>query len=201
MKSRLKTQFRQVALIGKYQTSYSASAVAAARQALDDIAHFLMGQGCEVVIEAETAANLGLSSYLAMEIEDIGRHCDLCLVVGGDGTMLGIGRRLAQYKVPLIGINRGRLGFITDIPLEQYAATLGPMLAGEFVVDDRSLMQAEVIRDGPLSCLSKKPKSCDYSISPAKPKACVFLSVARARWCRLKTCRLSARPTRSMENW
>jgi NAD+ kinase len=122
--------------------------VAAARQALDDIAHFLMGQGCEVVIEAETAANLGLSSYLAMEIEDIGRHCDLCLVVGGDGTMLGIGRRLAQYKVPLIGINRGRLGFITDIPLEQYAATLGPMLAGEFVVDDRSLMQAEVIRDG-----------------------------------------------------
>ena len=148
MKSRLKTQFRQVALIGKYQTSYSASAVAAARQALDDIAHFLMGQGCEVVIEAETAANLGLSSYLAMEIEDIGRHCDLCLVVGGDGTMLGIGRRLAQYKVPLIGINRGRLGFITDIPLEQYATTLGPMLAGEFVVDDRSLMQAEVIRDG-----------------------------------------------------
>ena len=122
--------------------------MAAARQALDDIAHFLMGQGCEVVIEAETAANLGLSSYLAMEIEDIGRHCDLCLVVGGDGTMLGIGRRLAQYKVPLIGINRGRLGFITDIPLEQYAATLGPMLAGEFVVDDRSLMQAEVIRDG-----------------------------------------------------
>jgi NAD+ kinase len=62
--------------------------------------------------------------------------------------MLGIGRRLAQYKVPLIGINRGRLGFITDIPLEQYAATLGPMLTGEFVVDDRSLMQAEVIRDG-----------------------------------------------------
>jgi NAD+ kinase len=52
------------------------------------------------------------------------------VVVGGDGTMLGIGRQLAQYGVPLIGINQGRLGFITDIPLDNFQTTLKPMLAG-----------------------------------------------------------------------
>jgi NAD+ kinase len=141
-------QFRHVALIGKYQTSHLATAVAASRAALDAIAHFLMDQGCDVAMEADTAAKLGLSSYAALEVEQIGRQCDLCLVVGGDGTMLGIGRRLAEFKVPLIGINQGRLGFITDIPLDHYADTLAPMLAGQYEVDDRSLMRAHVERDG-----------------------------------------------------
>ena len=148
MKPRVKSQFRHVALIGKYQMAHAANAVAASRATLDEIAHFLMDQGCEVVMEADTAAKLGLSTYTAMDVDAIGRHCDLCLVVGGDGTMLGIGRRLAQFKVPLIGINQGRLGFITDIALDQYAATLAPMLTGQYEVDDRSLMHAQVMRDG-----------------------------------------------------
>ena len=148
MKPRVKSQFRHVALMGKYQMAHAANAVAASRATLDEIAHFLMDQGCEVVMEADTAAKLGLSTYTAMDVDAIGRHCDLCLVVGGDGTMLGIGRRLAQFKVPLIGINQGRLGFITDIALDQYAATLAPMLTGQYEVDDRSLMHAQVMRDG-----------------------------------------------------
>jgi NAD+ kinase len=56
----------------------------------------------------------------------IGQQCDLGLVVGGDGTMLGIGRQLARYGVPLIGINQGRLGFITDIPLDNYRPRCRP---------------------------------------------------------------------------
>jgi NAD+ kinase len=148
MKPRVKSQFRHVALIGKYQMAHAANAVAASRATLDEIAHFLMDQGCEVVMEADTAAKLGLSNYTAMDVDAIGQHCDLCLVVGGDGTMLGIGRRLAQFKVPLIGINQGRLGFITDIALDHYAATLAPMLTGHYEVDDRSLMHAQVMRDG-----------------------------------------------------
>jgi len=148
MKPRVKSQFRHVALMGKYQMAHAANAVAASRATLDEIAHFLMDQGCEVVMEADTAAKLGLSTYTAMDVDAIGRHCDLCLVVGGDGTMLGIGRRLAQFKVPLIGINQGRLGFITDIALDQYATTLAPMLTGQYEVDDRSLMHAQVMRDG-----------------------------------------------------
>ena len=61
--------------------------------------------------------------------------------------MLGVGRQLARHGLPLIGINRGRLGFITDIPLDNYQATLVPMLAGEFEEDHRSLMHAQVIRN------------------------------------------------------
>ena len=144
----MKSKFHQVALIGKYQTTPAGTGGTPSRQTLDDIAHFLMEQGCEVVIEADTATNMGLNEYTAMDVPGIGRSCDLCLVVGGDGTMLGIGRQMAQYGVPLIGINQGRLGFITDIPLENFQATLQPMLAGKFEEDHRSVMQAKVMRDG-----------------------------------------------------
>ena len=143
------SRFRNVALIGKYQAAQAASAAAAARGALADIAHFLHSQGCDVVFEHDTAHSSGLiSDYPALDVPAIGKQCDLALVVGGDGTMLGIGRQLARYNVPLIGINQGRLGFITDIPLDNYKATLTPMLRGEFEEDRRSLMQARVMRDG-----------------------------------------------------
>jgi NAD+ kinase len=144
----MKSKFRQVALIGKYQTTAVGASGASSRMALEQIAHFLMDHHCEVVIEADTAANMGLQGYTTTDVPGIGRSCDLCLVVGGDGTMLGIGRQLAQYGVPLIGINQGRLGFITDIPLDGFETTLRPMLAGEYEEDQRSLMQARVMRDG-----------------------------------------------------
>lgn len=144
----MKSKFQQVALIGKYQTTAAGAAGASSRQALEQIAHFVMDQGCDVVIESDTAANMGLNRYATMDVAEIGSNCDLCLVVGGDGTMLGIGRQLAQYGVPLIGINQGRLGFITDIPFGEFRASLQPMLAGEFEEDHRSLMQARVMRDG-----------------------------------------------------
>ncbi|RYF07139.1 MAG: NAD kinase [Comamonadaceae bacterium] len=93
-------------------------------------------------------ANTGLSGYDVLDVEGIGTHCGLGLVVGGDGTMLGIGRQLASYRTPLIGINQGRLGFITDIPLEGYEAVLTPMLDGDYEEDVRPLMRARVMRAG-----------------------------------------------------
>ncbi len=137
----MKSQFHHVALIGKYQAHGS-------RSALESIAHFLSAQGCDVAIEKDTASNTGLTQYPILDVPSIGAHCDLGLVVGGDGTMLGIGRLLAQFGVPLIGINQGRLGFITDIAFEDYQAVLGPMLRGEFEEDRRWMMQAKVVRDG-----------------------------------------------------
>jgi NAD+ kinase len=142
------SQFRHVALIGKYQSTGTSAAGASSRKSLDEIAHYVMDQGCEVVIEHDTATNTGLSNYTTLDVAGIGNHCDLALVVGGDGTMLGIGRQLARYQVPLIGINSGRLGFITDIRFEQYKTTLAPMLAGRYEIDDRALMRARVMRDG-----------------------------------------------------
>jgi len=137
----MKSQFRHVALIGKYQAHGS-------RFALESIAHFLSAQGCEVAIEKDSAGNTGLSQYPILDVAAIGAHCDLGLVVGGDGTMLGIGRQLARFGVPLIGINQGRLGFITDIAFEGYEAVLEPMLRGAFEEDRRWMMQAKVVRDG-----------------------------------------------------
>ncbi len=142
------SQFKQVALIGKYQSTISGPAGTHSRQALEEIAHYLMDRGCDVVLEADTASNMGMARFNTLDVDGIGKQADLCLVVGGDGTMLGICRQLAQYKVPLIGINQGRLGFITDIPFGQYQTVLEPMLAGECEEDQRSLMLGRVMRDG-----------------------------------------------------
>ncbi|MBT9505503.1 NAD kinase [Rhodoferax sp.] len=144
----MKSKFRHVALIGKYQTVASGASGASSRNALESIAHFLHAQGCEVVFEHDTALNMGISGYPVLNVAGIGAQCDLGLVVGGDGTMLGIGRQLAHFGVPLIGINQGRLGFITDIPFDSFTSTLAPMLRGEYEEDHRSLMHAKVMRDG-----------------------------------------------------
>lgn len=133
-------RFRHVALVGKYHAVGS-------RDALENIAHFLHAEGCEVSLERDTALNTGLTHYQALDVAGIGAQCDLALVMGGDGTMLGIARQLARYQVPVVGINQGRLGFITDIPLGDYEACLRPMLRGEYQEDLRALMKASVWRD------------------------------------------------------
>ena len=144
--------FRHVALIGKYQTLATSGAVAQSRRALENVAQFLHDQGCEVACERETAVSLGLSGHAVLDVTEMGAQCDLGLVIGGDGTMLGIGRKVAPYGLPLIGINQGRLGFMTDIPLNAFATTLPAMLRGEFEEDRRTLMQARVMRDGECVC-------------------------------------------------
>jgi NAD+ kinase len=70
------------------------------------------------------------------------------VIVGGDGTMLGIARLLAPFNVPLIGINQGRVGFMTDIPLDRVMPVLCEMLAGKVETESRALLEATVIRDG-----------------------------------------------------
>lgn len=137
----MKSQFRHVALIGKYHAQGS-------RLALESIAQFLNAQGCDIAIEKDTASNTGLTQFPILDVAGIGAQCDLALVVGGDGTMLGIGRVLAKFGVPLIGINQGRLGFITDIAFDGYQGVLSPMLRGDFEEDRRWMMQAQVVRDG-----------------------------------------------------
>ena len=144
----MKSKFRHIALLGKYQLPTAGSAKPSTRLTLESIAQFLHAQQCEVILEHDTAANTGLSGYPVMDVPGIGKNCDLALVVGGDGTMLGYSRQLAQYQVPLIGINQGRLGFITDIPLNAYADTLKAMLCGDYEQDKRAMMHAKVWRDG-----------------------------------------------------
>lgn len=152
----MKPHFQHVALIGKYQAAGSNSSSNAfaeqSRQVLADIAQFLVAQGCRVSLEVRTADSVQLEQYQALDAKAIGDQCDVGLVVGGDGTMLSIGRQLAQYRMPLIGINQGRLGFVTDIPLSDYQQTLAPMLMGEYQEDFRPLMHAKVMRGDVCVC-------------------------------------------------
>jgi NAD+ kinase len=144
------SRFRHVALIGKYQASAERAQGGARDAVMEGIGAFLEAQGCTVFVEQSQTCSALAKRYRALTVDEIGQTCDLGLVVGGDGTMLGIGRQLAPHGVPLIGINRGRLGFITDIALSGYQATLVPMLAGEYEEDQRHLMRAQVMRKGAL---------------------------------------------------
>ncbi len=135
------TRFRHAALVGKYQAE-------GIREVLEDIAHFLIRQGLDVSLEKQTALSTGITGYGALEPAELGRECDLAVVLGGDGTMLGIARQLARFGLPLVGINQGRLGFITDVSVGQYADVLAPMIAGDYEVEHRSMLEGGVHRDG-----------------------------------------------------
>ena len=144
----MKSQFRHVALFGRTHATVSGAALDSSRKVLDDVAHFLARLGCDVVLDQATAQLTGLHGFTELPLDEIGKQCDLGIAIGGDGTMLGVGRQMACHGLPLIGINQGRLGFITDIPLKDYATLLPPMLQGRYQTDLRSLMHARVQRDG-----------------------------------------------------
>ncbi|MFM2066488.1 MAG: hypothetical protein RLZZ584_1397 [Pseudomonadota bacterium] len=137
----MQSRFCHVALVGKYQAR-------GMRPMLEEIAHFLTRRGLEVSIEGDTSLNTGLADYPALTVDEIGTQCDLAIVVGGDGTMLGIARQLARYGVPVVGVNQGRLGFITDISVKSMHDALRAMLAGDYEEDQRSMLEGRVERDG-----------------------------------------------------
>ena len=89
-------QFARVALVGKYHESPTDSAVAATRELMEKIGAFMQQQGCQVHLESHTAASTGLTHFPVLDIAGIGADCDVCVVVGGDGTMLGVSRQLAH---------------------------------------------------------------------------------------------------------
>ena len=131
--------FKRVALVGK-QTPEVAQSLRALRD-------FLRQRGCEVTIEKETAASVGANGAVA-DFDEIGRACDLAIVIGGDGTMLAAARNLAHHKVPLAGVNQGRLGFMTDIALSELSASVGAILDGRHTIEERALIEAEILRYG-----------------------------------------------------
>ena len=132
-------RFRLAALVGKYQAR-------GIRPILEDVAHLLARAGLDVSLESETALNTGMTEYPALSIKEIGQQCDVAVVLGGDGTMLAIARELAPFDIPLIGINQGRLGFITDIPLKDVGTTLPLMLRGEYEEESRAMLAGAVLR-------------------------------------------------------
>ena len=134
-----KNEFNRVALVGKFQAD-------GIEGHLIDLAQMLSDLGCEVFIETATAAHLNLSSHPRKSPAEFAGSIDLVVVLGGDGTMLGIGRQLAGSKVPLVGINMGRLGYMTDIPIQDVKEVLPKIIGGEYEADSRTLLDAIVLR-------------------------------------------------------
>jgi NAD+ kinase len=133
------SSFKSVALIGLYNARQSAETLVA-------LAEFLIGRQCDVMVEAETAANCDITRYPVVDYDQVGARANLAIVLGGDGSMLSAARHLAAYRVPLVGINQGRLGFMTDIALGKMLEQIGKLLAGEYSIEERTMLDAEVMR-------------------------------------------------------
>ncbi|MEO8331426.1 MAG: NAD kinase [Gallionella sp.] len=136
----MKFPFQNVALIGKQKAPEIAGPVLR-------LAEFLSSRGVSVVIDSLTAEHLGSNPYIKMSLAEIGNAVDLAIVIGGDGTMLNIARTLSLCDVPLIGVNQGRLGFLTDLAVDDMQESIAAMLEGKFVIEQRLLLAARVMRN------------------------------------------------------
>ncbi|MBP7614051.1 MAG: NAD kinase [Thauera sp.] len=138
----MSTQFRTLALIGKYQSPDVAESVLS-------IARFLRNRALAVLIEQGTASSIGgARDFPVASYEHIGASADLAVVIGGDGTMLHTARRLIEHGVPLVGVNLGRLGFLTDIARTSATERLGEILDGAYAEEERFMLDVEVLRSG-----------------------------------------------------
>ena len=137
----MNTSFKNIALVGKHKNPDIV-------QPLLSLARYLKNRGLEVSLDSLTAEMVGEAGYPAITMEEIAERADLAIVLGGDGTMLNIARKLAPYDVPLVGINQGRLGFLTDLSIDTMFETLGSMLEGQYIAERRMLLDVEVLREG-----------------------------------------------------
>ncbi|WP_347554934.1 NAD kinase [Robbsia sp. KACC 23696] len=144
-----RSPFKTVALIGRPNTPNIG-------EPLLTLARAIEARGFTLIFEAATAGEIDLKNHLdslqakpsVATTSEIGERADVAVVVGGDGTMLGVGRELAPYGTPLIGINHGRLGFITDIPIADMNRVVPELLDGQYEREERTLLEARIMRDG-----------------------------------------------------
>ena len=106
---------------------------------------FLRQKGCEAFVDAETAAALNIIGFSRKEIPSL---VDVVLVLGGDGTMLNVSRLVAEKGIPILGINLGSLGFITEVSRDEIFNVVDKMLNGGCVIEERMMLSASILRNG-----------------------------------------------------
>lgn len=136
----MEAAFRNIGLIGRSEDDRVLVVVAS-------LVQFLCEKGVNIILEPLLAEKLNVTEHQEARIQTMGEICDLVIVVGGDGSLLGAGRVLAKYGTPVVGINRGQLGFLTDILPQQMALQLNQILAGFFRIESRFLLNCWVNRD------------------------------------------------------
>lgn len=117
-------------------------------EALHSLTNYLSTHNKELMLGEDIAPLLPGTDLPVATRKQLGENCDLIIVLGGDGSLLGAARMLAHYNVPVLGINRGRLGFLTDILPEEIEQRVGAVLQGEYDLEKRFLLNALVQRDG-----------------------------------------------------
>lgn len=134
-------QFRNVGIIGRLGSTRVLETVRRLKR-------FLLERHLHVILEDSIAELLPGHGLQTSTRKLLGEVCDLVIVVGGDGSMLGAARALARHKVPVLGINRGSLGFLTDIRPDELEFKVAQVLEGRYLTENRFLLEAEVRRQG-----------------------------------------------------
>lgn len=136
--------FKKVGIIGKYGDPRVSGE-------LQNLCTYLENKNIKIYIDNITSENIEeLNHYETLNRRELGDSVDLCIVVGGDGTLLNAARSLVNYDIPLLGFNLGRLGFLTDIAPEDVEEQLDRILAGEFTEEPRGLLHTCIYRHGEL---------------------------------------------------
>lgn len=112
------------------------------------LAKHLHARQRRLIVEEHVAVDFGAIPVTRLPDAELGNAVRLIVAVGGDGTMLHAARLAAPVGVPVLGVNRGRLGFLADIGAADINQRLDEILAGEFVQDRRAMLQAQLIRNG-----------------------------------------------------
>jgi len=133
--------FKKIGLIGRGRHEGSVDT-------LQSLLRLLNTRELEVLVEPRLAKLLNTKDVRQADRDEIGEHCDLAVVVGGDGSMLSAARTMAGYKVPVLGVNRGRLGFLTDISPDEIDIKVAEVLDGHYEKENRFLLDVAVMRNG-----------------------------------------------------
>lgn len=131
--------FKTIALI----TNYDAEIIL---DTLKTVTNFLLSRKIEVLLDEHCSGLLPDTGCRLADTETLAKECDLAIAIGGDGTMLRAARTLADLDIPLLGINRGRLGFLADIPADSVEEHLEQILNGNYVEDERFQLHCQVDR-------------------------------------------------------
>lgn len=132
-------QFDTIGLFGRIDSSQAIST-------LESLSDLLLSKNKHLVLESSCGNALGNFNGKAriLELDALCQDVDLLIVVGGDGTLLSSARAAAKHGVPLLGVNRGSLGFLTDINPQDLDRSISSILAGDFLVDQRFLLEAQI---------------------------------------------------------
>ena len=133
------SNFNKVGLISK-SNDLSVS------ETLNKVHDLLLQKGLDVMLDNSTRGLLG--GPITADIEAIGEECDLAVVIGGDGTLLRAARELVDAEVPLVGVNRGRLGFLVDVSPEDGLHELTEIIEGNYQQEERLLLNCGLVRGG-----------------------------------------------------